>query len=73
VLSDDSLKGIARAASIVSIAAAAIGLAGFVPATELGRVDVGAPAPPFTAKGADGKQHRLQDYAGKQKPKFLKT
>jgi peroxiredoxin len=65
VLSHDSLKGITRAASIISIAAAAIGLAGFTQATGLSRVDVGAPAPQFTAKGADGKQHGLQDYAGK--------
>jgi peroxiredoxin len=66
VLSDDSLKGITpRAASIVSIAAAVVGLAGFAHATELSRVDVGAQAPQFTARGADGKQHSLHDYAGK--------
>jgi peroxiredoxin len=65
VLFNDSLKGITRAASIVSIALAAIGLAGFAHATGLGRVDVGAQAPQFTAKGADGKQHSLHDYAGK--------
>jgi peroxiredoxin len=63
----DSLKGIARAASIMSIAVAAGigGLAGVAQATELSRVDVGTPAPQFTAKGADGKQHSLRDYAGK--------
>jgi peroxiredoxin len=62
----DSLKGIARAASIMSIAMAGMGgPAGVAQATELGRVDVGAPAPQFTAKGADGKQHSLRDYAGK--------
>jgi peroxiredoxin len=61
----DALKGFARAASIVSIAAAVIGVAGFAHATGLGRVDVGAQAPQFTAKGADGKQHSLHDYAGK--------
>jgi peroxiredoxin len=33
--------------------------------TGLSRVDVGAQAPQFTAKGADGKQHSLRDYAGK--------
>jgi peroxiredoxin len=60
----DSLKGFARAASIVSIAAA-VGFSGFAHATELSRVDVGAQAPQFTAKGADGKQHSLRDYAGK--------
>jgi peroxiredoxin len=61
----DSLKGFARAASIVSIAVAGIGLAGLAHGTGLSRVDVGAQAPQFTAKGADGKQHSLRDYAGK--------
>jgi peroxiredoxin len=66
VLSNDSLKGITpRAASIVSIALAGLGLAGFAHATGLGRVDVGTQAPQFTARGADGKQHSLRDYAGK--------
>jgi peroxiredoxin len=58
----DSLKGFARAASIISIAVGGLGVAS---ATGLGRVDVGAQAPQFTAKGADGKQHSLRDYAGK--------
>jgi len=50
----------------MSIAMAGMGgLAGVAHATELSRVDVGAPAPQFTAKGADGKQHSLRDYAGK--------
>ena len=61
----DSLKGISRAASITSIAVAGIFVAGWVHAAGLGRVDVGAQAPQFTAKGADGKQHSLRDYAGK--------
>jgi hypothetical protein len=61
----DSWKGFARAASIVSIAAAGMGLAASAYATGLGRVDVGAQAPQFTAKGADGKPHSLRDYAGK--------
>jgi peroxiredoxin len=61
----DSLKGFARAASIVSIAVAGIGLGGFAQGTGLGRVEVGAQAPQFTAKGADGKRHSLHDYAGK--------
>lgn len=61
----DSLKGFARAASIISIAVAGIGVAGLAQATGLSRVDVGAPAPQFTTKGADGKQHSLRDYAGK--------
>jgi peroxiredoxin len=61
----DSLKGFARAASLIWIAVAGISLAGLAQGTGLGRVDVGAQAPQFTAKGADGKQHSLQDYAGK--------
>ena len=61
----DSLKGFARAASIVSIAIGGIGPAGLARATELARVDVGAQAPQFSARGADGKPHRLRDYAGK--------
>jgi peroxiredoxin len=60
----DSSKGFARAAS-VWIAVGSIGLAGLAQATGLSRVDVGAPAPQFTAQGADGKQHSLRDYAGK--------
>lgn len=60
-----SLMGFARAASLVSIAVVGIGLAGPAQASGLSRVDVGAPAPLFAAKGADGKQHRLQDYGGK--------
>ena len=34
-------------------------------AAELGRVEIGAPAPTFSATGADGREHRLSDYAGK--------
>ena len=61
----DSLKGFARGASIISIAVAGIGAPGFAQGTGLSRVDVGAQAPQFSAKGADGKQHSLRDYAGK--------
>ena len=61
----DLLKGFARAASLISIAAAGIGVQASAHATGLGRVEVGAPAPPFAAKGADGKKHSLRDYAGK--------
>jgi AhpC/TSA family len=32
---------------------------------ELARVNIGAQAPAFIAQGADGRQHRLKDYAGK--------
>jgi len=49
----------------IAVAAGIGGLAGVAQATELSRVDVGTPAPQFTAKGADGKQHSLRDYAGK--------
>jgi peroxiredoxin len=49
----------------MSIAVACIGLGGLAQGTGLGRVEVGAQAPQFTAKGADGKQHSLRDYAGK--------
>ena len=31
----------------------------------LSHVEIGAPAPAFTALGADGRSHRLSDYAGK--------
>jgi peroxiredoxin len=34
-------------------------------ADELGRVEIGQPAPAFAAHGADGRIHRLADYAGK--------
>jgi peroxiredoxin len=61
----DSLKGFARAASIVSFALAGLGLAPLAHATGLSRVDVGAQAPQFTATGADGRRHSLRDYAGK--------
>ncbi len=61
-ISFDALKGFARAASVAWIAA---GIAPLTHATGLSRVDVGAQAPLFTAKGADGKQHSLRDYAGK--------
>jgi hypothetical protein len=38
---------------------------GSAAAAPLGRVDIGARAPAFSAKGADGRRHRLSDYAGK--------
>jgi peroxiredoxin len=55
----------ARAASSLSIAVAGIAIAGSCQAAGLSRVEVGQPAPQFTAKSADGGQHRLHDYAGK--------
>jgi peroxiredoxin len=63
LISFDALKGFARAAAVAWIAAGA--LVGLVQATGLGRVNVGAQAPLFTAKGADGKPHSLRNYAGK--------
>jgi len=64
VFSFDS-KGFARAAAFISIAAACVGAWSDANATELSRVNVGAQAPLFTARGADGKPHSLRDYAGK--------
>jgi hypothetical protein len=37
----------------------------YASAVELQRVNIGAAAPSFVAKGADGRQHNLKDYAGK--------
>ncbi len=34
-------------------------------AEPLARVEIGAPAPGFTAQGSDGREHQLSDYAGK--------
>jgi peroxiredoxin len=58
------LKGLTRAASFL-VLAASLGVFGFAHATGLGRVNIGAPAPLFTAPGADGAKHSLSDYAGK--------
>jgi peroxiredoxin len=59
-------KGFARAASFLTLGVLAFcACAPAAPATELGRVTIGAAAPLFTAPGADGAQHRLRDYAGK--------
>jgi peroxiredoxin len=63
VYSLDSLKGFTRAATFISIVAVAVG--GHAHGTGLSRVDVGAQAPAFSAKGADGRRHSLRDYAGK--------
>jgi peroxiredoxin len=65
VRSFDSLKGFARAAALMSMAAAGISLCHDAHATGLNRLNPGAPAPAFSAKGADGKHHSLRDYAGK--------
>ena len=61
----DALKGFARAAAFMSMVAAGLSLGSYAHATGLSRVDPGAPAPAFSAKGADGKHHSLRDYAGK--------
>ncbi len=61
----DALKGFARAATLMSIAAAGFSLCNFARATDLSRVNPGAQAPAFSAAGADGKRHSLRDYAGK--------
>jgi len=65
VFSLDRSKGFTRAAAFISLATAALGAGGYAHALELGRVNVGAQVPTFSAKGADGKEHRLRDYAGK--------
>src|SRR5271167_353624 len=66
VYSLDSLKGVARAAIFVfTVAATSLSGSAFAYADALSRVNVGAPAPAFSAKGADGRLHRLSDYAGK--------
>ena len=60
----ESSKGF-RAAVFISLVATAVGASGYVHATGLSRVNVGAQAPKFSARGADGKLHGLRDYAGK--------
>jgi peroxiredoxin len=65
VHSFDALKGYARAATFMSVAAAALSLCAIAQATGLSRVNPGAPAPAFSAQGADGQHHSLRDYAGK--------
>jgi hypothetical protein len=47
------------------VAAASLSGSGIAYTEVLSHVPVGAPAPTFSAKGADGRQHRLSDYAGK--------
>ncbi|MDP9102788.1 MAG: redoxin domain-containing protein [Pseudomonadota bacterium] len=49
------------AAALLWIAAGGVGHT----QDELRRVDIGRPAPLFSARGADGRPHRLADYAGK--------
>jgi peroxiredoxin len=65
VYSFDRLKGFTRAAAFIPLVTAALGAGGYAHGTGLNRVNVGAQAPKFSAKGADGKQHGLRDYAGK--------
>jgi peroxiredoxin len=62
VYSLDPLKGLARAAIFTLALAPALSNIGA--AASLGRVDIGAAAPAFSAKGADGQRHSLSDYAG---------
>jgi peroxiredoxin len=54
-----------RTAIFLALAATAVGAGEYAHAAGLSRVNVGAQAPKFSAKGADGKQHGLRDYAGK--------
>jgi peroxiredoxin len=66
VYSLDALKGVARAAIFVcSVTATSLSGSEFSSADALSRVNIGAAAPLFSARGADGQLHRLSDYAGK--------
>jgi len=65
VHSFDALKGFARAATFMSMAAAGLSLGGYAHATGLSRLNPGAQAPTFSAQGADGKRHSLRDYTGR--------
>jgi hypothetical protein len=56
--------GSTRAAAFVCVGAC-FGFCQSATAEGLQRVDIGASAPDFSAKGADGRQHRLRDYGGK--------
>jgi hypothetical protein len=49
----------------MSMAAAGLSPGSFAHATGLNRVNPGAPAPTFSAQGADGKRHSLRDFAGR--------
>ncbi|HEY0800250.1 MAG TPA: redoxin domain-containing protein [Steroidobacteraceae bacterium] len=53
-----------RAATVISMVAAPAGPFEWAHATGLSRVNIGAAAPVFSAKGADGRQHSLRDYTG---------
>ena len=62
----DGVKPLAKAGGFAFLAAAlALILIYPAHAEPLGRVDIGAPAPGFTAMGADGREHSLADYAGR--------
>jgi hypothetical protein len=60
----DCLMGSTRAAAFVCVGAC-FGFYQSASAEGLQRIQIGATAPPFSAKGADGRQHRLSDYGGK--------
>jgi hypothetical protein len=60
----DPLKGLTRAAIFALALASASSSNAFASSASLSRVDIGAPAPAFSAKGADGLRHSLRDYAG---------
>jgi hypothetical protein len=66
VYSLDLSKGLARAAILVfGVAATNLCSISIAAATALGRVEIGAAAPQFSAKGADGRRHSLSDYSGR--------
>ncbi|MDP9087923.1 MAG: redoxin domain-containing protein [Pseudomonadota bacterium] len=61
----DSLKGFTPAATVVFILVLGVGASAGARAQGLDHLNIGAPSPAFSAQGADGKLHRLRDYAGR--------
>jgi hypothetical protein len=58
-------RGFASAVILSCLAIVVPGTRSLADSDSLSRVNVGAPAPPFSAPGADGRRHRLSDYRGK--------
>ena len=58
------VKGLVRAALFALVLAPVIGRVAAASDAALGRLEIGAQVPPFSARGADGQRHSLSDYAG---------
>jgi peroxiredoxin len=58
-------RGCALAAMLCLLATTAISSRCLASGDSLSRVNVGSPAPSFSALGVDGKRHRLSDYRGR--------